>query len=296
MNTLSVARRAAIVRALVDGASIRSIARMMRCDKDTVTRVLVEVGGFCSMYQDFVLTNLTSVTRVEADEIWSYVGAKQKNATKDGQGDIWTWTAICADSKLAITWLVGDRSPASAHAFIRDLSERVVNRIQLTTDQYGAYIAAVHAAFDYTSKGIDYAQIRKKFAFEGHGQGGRYSPSSELIEVEKVPLIGNPKLSLISTSYVERQNLTMRMNMRRFTRLTNGFSKKAENHAHAVSLHFMAYNFCKPHGTLTKKAKGTKTTPAMAAGLTDHVWTFEEVLGLMDPARLIHARPTVCNN
>ena len=291
MNKLSLDRRAAIVRALVDGASIRSIARMMRCDKDTVTRVLVEVGEFCSMYQDFVLTNLQT-TRVEADEIWSFVGAKAANATKDGQGDIWTYTALDADTKLAITWFVGSRTLESTHAFVRDLSERLVNRIQLSTDGFLAYRSAVASAFDYKSHGIDYGQIIKTFGVD-HDAGSmtqrRYSPSTTVIEVDKVPVFGNPNPRLISTSYVERQNLTMRMNMRRFTRLTNGFSKKAENHAHAVSLHFMAYNFCKAHGTLTKAKKGIKTTPAMAQGLTDHVWTYEELLELMNPARMLYA-------
>lgn len=290
MNKLSPARRAAIVRALVDGASIRATARMMRCDKDTVTRVLVEVGEFCSIYQDFVLSNLKSVKRVEADEIWSFVGAKQKNARHEGQGDIWTYTAICADSKLVISWLVGSRSLESTKAFILDLSKRIPNRIQLSTDGFLAYRSAVSEAWDWKSQGVDYAMIVKTFGEveEGKDAARRYSPST-VIEVEKVPVFGQPDVDLISTSYAERQNLTMRMNMRRFTRLTNGFSKKAENHAHAVSLHFFAYNYCKPHGTLTKAKKGIKTTPAMAAGLTDRVWTIENMLELMDPTRLLYA-------
>lgn len=291
MNKLSLDRRAAVVRALVDGASIRSIARVMRCDKDTVTRILVEVGEFCSIYQDCVLNNLPC-TRIEADEIWAFVGAKQANAKRDGQGDIWTFTAICADSKLAVSWLVGMRGGNSAQIFMQDLASRLSNRVQLTTDKYSPYIAAVEKAFGWN--GVDYGMIKKTFGMEGGGDHskGRYSPSSVVTEVEKVAVMGNPKPSLISTSYVERHNLEMRMKMRRFTRLTNAFSKKAENHAHAVSLHFMAYNFCKPHGTLTKGAKGYKTTPAMACGLTDHVWTVEEVLDLMDPNYMIHDRTT----
>jgi IS1 family transposase len=294
MNTLSLDRKALVVRGLADSMSLRAIGRMTRTDKDTVTRVLVEVGEFCSMYQDFVLTNLPC-KRIEADEIWSFVGAKEANKTRDGQGDLWTYTAICADTKLAVSWLVGPRNMESTQAFMVDLADRLTNRIQLSTDGLNWYPRAVANAFDWKGPGVDYAIIRKTYGNDGGERGrGRYSPSSVVIEVEKVPVMGNPNPRLISTSYVERQNLNMRMQMRRFTRLTNAFSKKAENHAHAVSLHFMAYNFCKPHGTLTKKAKGIKTSPAMAAGLTDHVWTFEEVLGLMDPTRLLYATAN-CN-
>jgi IS1 family transposase len=287
MNTLSLDRRAAVIRGLIDGASIRAVARMTRTNKDTVMKLLVEVGEFCSIYQDFVLTNLPC-KRIEADEIWSFVGAKEANKTREGQGDLWTYTAICADSKLAVTWLVGPRNHDSTFGFMQDLASRLANRVQLSTDAYGPYVAAVEEAFGWN--GADYARIKKTYAGPPEGPGrGRYSPSTRVVEVEKVAVMGRPVEHLISTSYVERSNLTMRMQMRRFTRLTNGFSKKAENHAHAVSLHFMAYNFCRAHGTLTKNAKGVKTTPAMACGLTDHVWTVEEVLGLMDPNRLLYA-------
>lgn len=252
-------------------------------------------GEFCSIYQDFVLTDVPC-KRIEADEIWAFVGAKQANAKRDDQGDIWTYTAICADSKLAVSWLVGMRGGNSAQLFMRDVASRLKNRVQLTTDRFSPYIKAVEEAFGWN--GVDYGMIKKTFGMEGGGAHSkvRYSPSSVVIEVEKVVVIGKPDPKLISTSYVERHNLEMRMKMRRFTRLTNGFSKKAENHAHAVSLHFMAYNFCKPHGTLTKAKKGIKTTPAMAAGVTDHVWTVEELLGLMGPNYMIHDRNSAfCN-
>jgi IS1 family transposase len=285
MNKLSKERRAAVVRGLVDGASMRAIARMTGTDKDTVMRILVEVGEFCSIYQHHTLRNL-NCTRIEADEIWSFVGAKAANATKDGQGDLWTFTAICADSKLAVSWLVGPRTGESARVFMRDVASRLAQRVQLSTDGWAPYPAAVERSFGWNR--VDYATIVKQYGQTVEGPtAGKYSPSPVVVAVEKVEVMGKPRRSLISTAYVERQNLTMRMNMRRFTRLTNAFSKKAENHAHAVSLHFMFYNYCRPHTTLTKAAKGIKTTPAMAAGLTNHVWTIEHVLDLMDPTRLI---------
>jgi len=279
MNTLSLARRAAVLRALVDGASIRATARMTGTDKDTVLRILVEVGEFCSTHQHFALRNLPC-TVVEADEIWSFVGAKEANKTKEGQGDIWTFTGMCADSKLMITWLVGPRTGSSADGFMRDLHSRLANRVQLSTDKLPWYPSAVEKAFGWN--GTDYTTISKTYGGDTEKRGrGRYSPSSVVVEVEKVAVMGRPAMDRVSTSYVERSNLTMRMNMRRFTRLTNGFSKKAENHAHAVSLHFMFYNFCRPHMTLTKGKGGIKQTPAMAAGLTDHVWTVEDILERM---------------
>jgi IS1 family transposase len=285
MNKLTNERRAAVIRALVDGASVRAAGRMTGTDKDTVLRLLVEVGEFCSIYQDHALTDLPC-TRVEADEIWSFVGAKAANAKREGQGDLWTFTAICADTKLAVSWLVGPRTASSARTFMDDVASRLARRIQLSTDGWGSYPSAVERSFGWN--GCDYATITKQFGVTGEGpHQGRYSPSPEVTSVEVVEVMGAPERSLVSTSYVERSNLTMRMQMRRFTRLTNGFSKKAENHAHAVSLHFMFYNYCRPHATLTKAAKGVKTTPAMAAGLTNHVWTVEHILDLMDPTRLI---------
>jgi len=284
MNVLSLDRRAAIIRGLVEGGSIRSVARMTGSDKETVTRLLVEAGEFCSTYQHHVLTNL-KCERIEADEIWSFVGAKQRNAKKAGQGDIWTFTAICATSKLAVSWLVGPRTPKSAQAFMRDVASRLANRVQISTDGHRMYLTAVERAFGWN--GADYAQVVKTYGQtqEPRDASRRYSPAI-CLGAEKVWVMGEPDTGLVSTSYVERCNLTMRMHMRRFTRLTNAFSKKAENHAHAVSLHFMYYNFCRAHTTLTKAAK-VKTTPAMAAGVTDHVWTVEEVLEKMDPNFLL---------
>lgn len=285
MNRLDNTRRANVVRALVDGSSVRATARMCGVDKDTVLRILVEVGEFCSIYQDITLTNLPC-TRIEADEIWSFVGAKAANATQPGQGDLWTFTALCADTKLAVSWLVGPRSHASTRTFMADVASRLGKRVQLSTDGWRGYPGAVEKAFGWN--GTDFATITKQYATTGQAfTGGRYSPSPEVTSVEIVEVMGRPDRSHISTSYVERQNLTMRMSMRRFTRLTNGFSKKAENHAHAVSLHFFYYNFCRSHATLTKAAGGIKTTPAMAAGLTNHVWKVEHMLDLMDPTRLI---------
>lgn len=282
MNRLDEATRAAILRCLVEGSSIRSTARITGTSKATVLKLLVEVGEFCSFYQDQVLRGL-SVDRLELDEIWSFVGAKAKNATQPGQGDVWTFTAIDPDSKLMLSWLVGARSPDTAEDFLLDVASRVTGRIQLTTDGHGMYVGAVRAAFAHR---IDYAQLVKMFGkVEQNVEAARrYSPA-ECTGARKVRMIGNPDMTLVSTSYVERSNLTLRMTSRRFTRLTNAFSKKVENHAHAVSLAFMAYNFVAPHGTLTKKRGGLKTTPAMAAGITTHPWTVEDILARMDPDR-----------
>jgi IS1 family transposase len=287
MNVLSISRRAAVIRGLVEGGSIRSVARMTGADKDTVSRLLVEVGEFCSIYQHHVLVNLPC-ERIEADEIWSFVGAKARHATKPGQGDIWTFTAICATTKLAVSWMVGQRQTRTATIFMRDVASRLRNRVQISTDGHNMYKTAVEAAFGWN--GADYAKIDKDYGQTQVPQdpARRYSPAI-CIGVDKVWVMGNPDMDKVSTSYVERANLTMRMHMRRFTRLTNGFSKKVENHAHAVSLHFMYYNFCRAHTTLTKAAKGIKTTPAMACGLTDHVWMVEEILEIMNPKRMLGA-------
>lgn len=290
MNKLSLDRRAAVVRCLIDGASIRATARMTKTDKDTVSRILVEVGAFCSIYQDHALRNLTRTVRVEADEIWSFVGAKEGNKSRPEHGDLWTFTAMDADSKLMITWLVGGRSGENTKTFMADLAMRLQNRVQLTTDAFSSYRSAVETAFGWN--GVDYATIAKVYKSDTQGRPtglGRYSPSVEVDHVEVVEVMGRPKRTKISTSFVERSNLGLRMNARRFTRLTNAFSKKAENHAHAVSLHFMAYNFLRAHGTLTAKAKGYKTSPAMVAGITDHVWTVEEMLQKMEPTYAIAA-------
>jgi IS1 family transposase len=282
MNKLPLARRAAILRALCEGNGIRATARLTGSNKDTVMKLLVEAGEFASVYQDVAHRNLKTV-RVEADEIWAFVGAKQRRAKRAGDGDIWTFTALDADSRLMVTWLVGSRSQESANAFVADLRSRLTRRIQLTTDGHGMYLTAVRRAFAFGE--VDYAQLVKQYGQpqEGIEASRRYSPPV-CTGAEKVRMIGRPDFDLVSTSYVERSNLTLRMQNRRFTRLTNAFSKKAENHAHAVSLFFLYYNYCRPHQTLTKEA-GEKTTPAMAAGLTDRVWTVDDIVSLMDPAQ-----------
>lgn len=287
MNKLTDARRAAIVRALCEGNSIRATTRLTGAAKATVLKLLVELGEFCSIYQDHRLVNLPC-RRIEADEIWAFVGAKAKNATTEAQGDTWTYTALCADSKLMVSWLVGKRNHENTFAFMRDVAERLANRVQLTTDGLSWYVAAVEAAFGWN--GVDFAQIIKTYGIplDESERQRRYSPAVCTGAI-KTQIMGNPDMDFVSTSYVERGNLTIRMQQRRYTRLTNGFSKKAENHAHAFSLFAMHYNFCRSHQTLTKAANGVKTTPAMAAGMTDHVWTVEEILGLMDPTRLLHS-------
>jgi len=289
MNTLTAEKRASIVRALVEGNSIRATARLTGASKATVLKLLIELGEFCSIYQDHAHRNL-QCKRVEADEIWAFVRAKQKNATKPGQGDLWTYTAICSESTLMVSWLVGSRDGANTYAFMQDVAFRLANRVQLTTDGLSWYVRAVEEAFGW--KNVDFAQLIKTYGTpldESLREAQRrYSPAVCTGAI-RTPIMGNPDMDKVSTSYVERQNLTIRVQMRRFTRLTNGFSKKAENHAHAVSLFFMYYNYCRPHQTLTKDGKGIRTTPAMAAGLTDHVWKVEEILERTDPKRLLHS-------
>jgi IS1 family transposase len=287
MSKLIDSRRAAIIWALVEGNSVRATARLTDSAKATVLKLLVEVGEFCSIYQDHVLRTLNT-KRVEADELWAFVGAKQKNATKNGQGDIWTYTAMDADSKLMISWIVGSRNHENTQAFMLDLSERLAGRVQLATDGLAWYRSAVANAFGWNN--VDYAQIVKTYGLplDENARARRYSPM-ECTGAVKLPVMGCPDEKLVSTSYVERQNLNIRMQSRRFTRLTNAFSKKAENHAHAVSLYFMFYNFCRPHQTLTKANRGIKQTPAMASGIANHVWTVEEIFAKMDPATLLHS-------
>lgn len=282
MNKLSADRRAAILRALCEGNGIRTTARLTGANKETVMKVLVEAGEFASGYQDIRHRNLNT-ERVEADEIWAFVGAKQKRAVRPGDGDIWTFTAIDADTRLMMSWLVGPRSIENAVEFMKDIRSRVTRRIQLTTDGHAAYEVAVREAFKWDE--VHWAMLVKQFgAMDPHkvDAAHRYSPPVCTGAV-KIRKIGNPDPDLVSTSYIERSNLTLRMQNRRFTRLTNAFSKKAENHAHAVSLFFLYYNYCRPHQTLTKAANGTKTTPAMASGLTDHIWTVKDIVVLMDP-------------
>lgn len=282
MNKLPPTKQAAIVKALTEGVSIRATARMVGCSKTTVLKLLVEVGELCAIYQGHVLRNL-SCKCIEADEIWAFLGAKQRNAKLPGHGDVWTFTAICADTKLMVSWLVGERSPGNAHVFMEDVASRLAHRVQLTTDGHRMYLTAVEAAFGW--QGVDYSMLVKYYS-AGPSQSGRYSPAI-CTGTERLRIMGKPDPAKVSTSYVERSNLHLRMNNRRLTRLTNGFSRKVENHRHSVALHFMAYNFCRAHGTLTKKAEGIHTSPAMAAGLTDHVWKIKDLLALLDPRRLL---------
>jgi IS1 family transposase len=274
MNRLSIDERAQILAALVEGNSIRSVCRMLGREKRTVLRLLVEVGTACYRYQDRVLRNL-KCNRLECDEIWSFIGCKQKHVTKAMAeervvGDAWVWVAIDAETKLVPCWLVGTRDAGCATEFIADLERRLTNRVQLTTDGHKVYLNAVIDAF---ADDIDYAQLVKYFGNEPEGHK-RYSPAI-CTGCQKVPRLGEPEEKFISTSYVERQNLTMRMSMRRFTRLTNGFSKKIQNHEAAVALHYMYYNFVRIHQTL-------RVTPAMAAGVSTHVWSWWEVIAVAD--------------
>ena len=269
MNRLPVAKRAAILGMLVEGNSLRATSRLADVSINTVTKLLVELGEACAEYHDLHVRNVRS-QRVQCDEIWCFVGAKAKNVTPEkqaqGWGDTWTWTALDADSKLCLSYRIGGRAGATAFEFMQDLASRLANRVQLTTDGHRVYLNAVQDAF---GSEIDYAMLVKIYGHDA-ADDSRYSPA-ECIDCKPIAITGQPEAKHISTSYVERQNLTMRMGMRRFTRLTNGFSKKVENHAAMVAIHFMYYNFGRIHKTL-------RVTPAMAAGLTDHLWSLEEIV------------------
>jgi IS1 family transposase len=273
-NVLSIAKKTAVITALVEGCSVRSASRMTGVAKSTILRLLEEVGTACAEYQDRTLRNITA-KRVQVDEIWSFCYAKAKNVTPEVweragyAGDVWTFTAIDADTNLVISWLVGGRDAGCASDFLQDVAGRLANRIQLTTDGHKMYLTAVPDAF---GNAVDFAQLVKIFGNDPEGQK-RYSPA-QCLGTKRVEVIGDPDPEHVSTSYVERQNLTMRMNMRRFTRLTNGFSKKIDNHMHQVALFYMHYNFGRVHQTL-------KATPAIAAGLSDHVWSIQEIVMLL---------------
>lgn len=281
MNRLSTAERAKIVQCLVEGNSIRATCRLTGAAKNTVVKLLADLGNAVSRYQDKHLRNLTC-ERIQADEIWAFCYAKAKNVPEKhrgefGYGDVWTWTALCPDTKLMVTWRVGWRDEDAAHDFIADLGSRLANRVQITTDGHIPYIAAIEDAF---GADVDYAQLIKQFGVDTSEDASptarRYSPNVVTSQETRI-INGDPDPEHISTSHVERQNLTMRMGMRRFTRLTNGFSKKVENLSHAVSIHYMHYNFARPHSSL-----GKNVTPAMAAGIADHVWTAYEIAALLD--------------
>jgi IS1 family transposase len=277
MNKLSASDRAHILQLLCEGMSIRAIERATGSSKHTIERLLNDAGQALGEYQDRVIRNLKT-KRVQVDEIWSFTYAKQKNvagakAAPEWAGDTWTWTAIDADSKLAIAWLVGGRDAGYAYEFINDVYDRLANRIQITSDGHGPYKNAIKDIFGID---VDYAQLVKTYGSAPEQMIGRYSPSP-LLSVTKRRIEGRPDPRHVSTSYVERQNLTMRMHMRRFTRLTNGFSKRVEHHANAVSLHFAYYNFVRVHSSL-------RVTPAMAAGVTDRLWEMTDLVAILEAA------------
>lgn len=282
MNRLDPKKQAQVVAALVEGNSIRATVRMTGVAKNTIAKLLVELGAACSTYLDHSLVNLPC-RRVQCDEIWSFIAAKEKNAAKarkrvDYAGDVWTWVAMDADTKLICSWMVGARHSIAARAFIDDLARRLSHRVQLTTDGHAAYLNAIDRAF---GNEIDYAMLVKLYG-EAPEQEKRYSPA-QCIGCRRQVVSGDPDTDHISTSYVERQNLTMRMSIRRFTRLTNAFSKKLENHVASIAIHYLHYNYARVHQTL-------KTSPAVAAGISNHVWKLDEIIALLEQSRKVPMR------
>ena len=274
MNKLPSEKRAQILHLLCEGNSLRATSRLADVAYNSVAKLFVEASKACLDYQDRTLRNL-KCRRVQLDEIWSFVYAKQKNVSRAkaapiDAGDVWTWVAIDAETKLVPSWRIGDRSSETAIAFVDDLAKRLANRVQVTSDGHKAYLEAIEGAF---GGDVDYGMLIKIYGPAPEGQR-RYSPA-ECIGAEKKRIEGNPDPKHISTSFVERQNLTMRMQMRRFTRLTNAFSKKVENHALSVALHYMHYNFCRIHKTL-------RVTPAMAAGVTDKLWSIADIVAVLE--------------
>jgi IS1 family transposase len=276
MNILATDKRAEILHHLAEGCSMRATSRLTGAAKKTVERMLVSAGTACAEYMDKIMVNLPCKV-LQVDEVWSFTKCKQANVPEElkgepGIGDTWTWIAMCSKTKLVPCFHIGKRDATDAFQFINNLAPRLASRIQLTSDGHRPYLQAVEDAF---GSEIDYAQLIKLYGNE-HGPvtEARYSPPV-CIGARKKKIVGNPDRGLISTSHIERQNLTIRMNSRRFTRLTNAFSKKLENHKHQVALHFMHYNFCRIHQTL-------RVTPAMEAGLTDHVWGLEEIVNLLN--------------
>jgi IS1 family transposase len=274
MNKLSREDRARILHLLCEGSSIRAVTRLTGASKNTVTKLLVDAGRACTDYQDRAFRNLTC-ERVQVDEIWAFVGSKQANTSPEKKatgeaGDCWTWTALDADTKLMPAWLVSDRSADAALEFMLDLQGRLANRVQLTSDGHGAYLRAVDESF---GTDVDYAMLVKIYG-SSNAPPGRYSPPP-CIGARKGRVTGNPDPKHISTSYAERQNLNIRMHTRRFTRLTNAFSKKVENHALSVALFAMYYNFVRIHKTL-------RVTPAMAAGVTERLWEIDDVVKVLE--------------
>jgi IS1 family transposase len=275
MNRLTRDERARILHLLCEGSSIRAITRLTGASKNTVAKLVVDAGAACTAYQDRVLRNLTC-KRIQVDEIWNFVYAKQKNvaaakAAPPDAGDVWTWTAIDADTKLMPSWFVGGRDSDSAIIFMDDLASRLASRVQLTSDGHRSYLEAVEGAF---GADIDYAMLNKIYGASSESAKGRYSPA-ECIGCRKERIEGNPDPKHVSTSYAERSNLTIRMHTRRFTRLTNALSKKVENHANAVALHMMYYNFVRIHSAL-------RMTPAMAAGVTKRLWEVGDIVDVLE--------------
>jgi len=274
MNKISTDERIRVIASLVEGNSLRATTRMTGVHRTTVMKLLADLGKACSIYQDKVMRNLPC-KHIQCDEIWSFCGMKEQNVPKEkkgkpGYGDVWTWTAICADTKLVPCWFIGSRDAGAAYHFMHDLAPRMARNIQLTTDGHHAYLNAVQDAFHGQ---IDYAMLVKIYGESSEGEK-RYSPA-QCMGARKTVICGQPDYRHVNTSIAERNNLTMRMSMRRFTRLTNAFSKKLENLEHAVALHFMYYNFARIHASL-------RVAPAMEAGISDHVWSLEEIVGLLD--------------
>lgn len=274
MNRLTTAARVQVIAALVEGSSINATCRMTGVAKHTVLKLLEDMGCAAATFHHQYVRNLR-VRRLQCDEIWAFVGCKRKNATPEqraqGWGDVWTWTAIDADTKLIVSYLLGMRDKGSAVEFMQDCADRIIGRPQITTDALAAYPDAIEIAFGSEA---DYAQLHKIFGAATEEDQRRYSPAT-CIGCDMKTVSGDPDPRHVSTSFVERSNLSMRMGMRRFTRLTNGFSKKLENHGHAVALYFLHYNFCRVHKTL-------RITPAMEAGIADHLWSLEELVALLD--------------
>jgi IS1 family transposase len=272
MNCLDTKTRARVVNCLIEGCSIRATVRLTGAAKNTVAKLLAEIGCACAAYHNRSVRGL-KVRRLQCDEIWSFVGAKAKNVSaekkQEGWGDAWTWIGIDADTKLVVSYLVGGRGAGWAKDFMEDCARRINNRVQITTDGHKGYLEAVENAF---GADIDYAMLQKIYGAPADNET-RYSPAT-CIGCDMKVVSGDPDPKHVSTSYVERQNLTLRMQSRRFTRLTNAFSKKIDNHRHSIALHYMHYNFCRIHQTL-------RCTPAMEAGITDHVWTLEELIALL---------------
>ena len=275
MNKLSTAKRIQILNMLVEGMSMRAVGPVADVSINTVSKLMVEAGQACAAYHDEAVRDVEA-RKVQCDEIWAFCYAKERNvplvkAAPQGAGDVWTWTALDSDSKMILSYEVGDRSGATAIEFMDDLRYRLANRVQLTTDGHKAYLEAVEGAF---GEDVDYAQLIKLYGDTSQTEARRYSPPA-CVGARKRRVTGKPERAAVSTSHVERHNLTMRMGMRRFTRLTNAFSKKIENHLHMLSLYFVHYNFCRVH-------KSLRMSPAMAAGVSDTLRDMEWIVGLID--------------